>query len=94
MDLEAVREKMALRIGEQKANHIVTMIMPMIISDFYKLLTKAKPNNPVKEEYRIENNTITIEVYGYGVKPGESPQIARVCMDRLELWKNENLNRE
>ncbi len=87
MDLEAVREKLAIRYGEKRANHIVVMIMPMIIADFYKMLKAAKPNLPVKEEYHLDDDSGVIEMFGYGVVPGEEPKVMRMCMDHIEFYK-------
>ncbi len=93
MDLEEVRQKLAERMGEQRANHIAVMIMPMIISDFKEMLVKAKPNTPVKEEYYLDDNTCVIELSGYGVGEGADPitRFARVCVDHIEIWRNEQL---
>ncbi len=88
MDLEEVRVALTERIGEQKANHIVTMIMPMVIAAINKMLKAAKPTLPVKEEYHIDDNTSVIEMFGFGCREDETPRVERVCMDRIEIWKN------
>ncbi len=96
MDLEEVREKLAERIGEERANHIAVMIMPMIIADFKKMLIAAKPNFPVKEEYYLDDNSSVIEMYGYGVGEGADPlsRFARMCIDHLEIWRNPDLDKK
>ena len=94
MDLEEVRQKIAERYGEKRANHIATLLMPMIISDFYKMLRDAKPNLPVKEEYHLDDNSSVIEMMGYGVKPGEEPKVARVSIDHILIWQNKHLNED
>ncbi len=93
MDLEEVREKLADRIGEERANHITVMIMPMIIADFKKMLKAAKPNIPVKEEYYLDDNSSVIEMFGYGVGEGADPltKFAKMCFDHIEIWKNPEL---
>ena len=92
MDLEEVRAALAERFGEQRANHIAAMIMPMIISDFYKMLKAAKPNLPVKEQYYLDDNTSMIELTGYGPLPGRDPKIATVSIDRILIWTNPYLH--
>ena len=92
MDLEAVRQKIAERYGDKRASYITTLLMPMILADFYKMLTAAKPNLPVKEEYHLDDNSSLIELLGYGVKPGQEPKVASVSIDHILIWRNEHLH--
>ncbi len=94
MDMEAIRDALAERFGQKRANHIATMLMPMIQADFYKMLKAAKPNTPVKEEYHIDDNTSVIEMQGYGCKPGAEPKVARVSIDHIQIWVNEHVHDE
>ena len=94
MDLEAVRIKIAERYGEKRASYITTLLMPMILSDFYKMLKDAKPKLPVKEEYHLDDNSSIIELMGYGCKPGEEPRVERVSIDHILIWQNKKSNEE
>ena len=94
MDLEEVRIKIAERYGDARASHITTLLMPMILSDFYKMLTSAKPNLPIKEEYHLDDNSSVIELMGYGVRPGQTPKVASVSIDHILIWRNQHLHDE
>ena len=91
MDLEEIKTKIAERYGEKKASHIITMIMPMILADFYKMLQAAKPNLPVKEEYYLDDNSSVIELMGYGCLPGKEPKVITIGIDHIRIWTNSDL---
>ena len=52
------------RAGRERAAHYQTVILPQIIADFYGMLKDAPIGKPVREDYRMEDASMTISLEG------------------------------
>ena len=62
--IEKFNEQIEKKIGKQKLPHYQTMILPQITADFYKMLKEAPIGKVVREEYRMEDASMTIILEG------------------------------
>ena len=62
--MQELNEQIEKKIGKQKLPHYQTMILPQITADFYKMLKEAPIGEIVREEYRMEDASITIILEG------------------------------
>ena len=62
--MQELNEQIEKKIGEQKLPHYQTMILPQITADFYKMLKEAPIGKVVREEYRMEDASMTIILEG------------------------------
>ena len=62
--IEKFNEQIEKKIGKQKLPHYQTMILPQITADFYKMLKEAPIGKIVREEYRMEDASMTIILEG------------------------------
>ena len=62
--MQELNEQIEKKIGEQKLPHYQTMILPQITADFYKMLKEAPIGEVVREEYRMEDASMTIILEG------------------------------
>ena len=51
-------------IGRDKMPHYQTVVLPQILMDFNKQLQNAPADQIVSEEYRMEDNSLTIRITG------------------------------
>lgn len=63
------------KTGKQKLPHYQTVILPQITADFYKMLKEAPMGKLVREEYRMEDESMTIILEGK--KDRNGPAILR-----------------
>jgi hypothetical protein len=52
------------KIGKQRLPHYRTVILPQITADFYKMLKSAPIGKLIKEEYCMEDASMTIVLEG------------------------------
>ena len=62
--MQELNEQIEKKIGEQKLPHYQTMILPQITADFYKMLKEAPIGKVIREEYRMEDASMTIILEG------------------------------
>ena len=62
--IEKLNEQIEKKIGKQKLPHYQTMILPQITADFYKMLKEAPIGKVIREEYRMEDASMTIILEG------------------------------
>ena len=62
--IQELNEQIEKKIGKQKLPHYQTMILPQITADFYKMLKEAPIGKIVREEYRMEDASMTIILEG------------------------------
>jgi hypothetical protein len=62
--MQELNEQIEKKIGKQKLPHYQTMILPQIAADFYKMLKEAPIGKVVREEYRMEDASMTIILEG------------------------------
>ena len=58
-------------VGEDRADHYETVILPNIVMDFYKMLQGSKADSFVSEEYRMEDNSMKIVLCGLKDSKGQ-----------------------
>ena len=73
MDPWMIKLKNEIRnvVGEKKADHYETVILPNIVVDFYNMLRGSEADSPVSEEYRMEDNSFKIVLYGMKDNKGQ-----------------------
>ena len=57
--------------GEAKLAHYQMAILPQILADFYKMLSSQPDNRVVREQYRMDDGTMEIELSGAKKSDGE-----------------------
>ena len=62
--IEKFNEQIEKKIGKQKLPHYQTVVLPQITADFYKMLKDAPIGKTVREEYRMEDASMTIILEG------------------------------
>lgn len=62
------------------------VLVPSILGDFRKMLEKAGPGVPVREEYKTEDGRTTIEIEGEMVRNGKK---AEPCVRGLRVGGRE-----
>ncbi|MCR5000448.1 MAG: hypothetical protein K6A71_01480 [Lachnospiraceae bacterium] len=60
------------RAGAERAAHYQTVILPQIIADFYRMLKDAPIGKPVREDYRMEDASMTIILEGERKRSGSA----------------------
>ena len=51
-------------VGESELSHYQVTVLPRIFADFYKMLVNQPLNKIIKEQYRMENGKMEIELSG------------------------------
>ena len=51
-------------VGEEQLSHYRIIVLPQILADFYKMLKDQPVNKIIKEQYRMENGKLEIEISG------------------------------
>lgn len=51
-------------VGDDKAVHYETVILPNIVMDFYGMLQKSKSGEIVSEEYQMEDKSMKVMLKG------------------------------
>ncbi len=51
-------------VGKTELSHYRITILPQILADFYKMLKAGPLNKVIKEQYRMENGKMEIELSG------------------------------
>ena len=62
--IQELNEQIEKKIGKQMLPHYQTMILPQVTADFYKMLKEAPIGKVVREEYRMEDASMTIILEG------------------------------
>lgn len=66
--MESWMQKLNLEIGdivgEDQLSHYQVTVLPQILADFHKMLTCQPFNKTIKEQYRMENGKMEIELSG------------------------------
>ena len=62
--IQKLNEQIEKKIGKQKLPHYQTVVLPQITADFYKMLKDAPIGKTVREEYRMEDASMTIILEG------------------------------
>ena len=62
--MQELTEQIEKKVGKKKLPHYQTVILPQIMADFYKMLKEAQNGKHVREEYRIEDGSMTIILEG------------------------------
>ena len=62
--MQELNQQIENKIGKQKLPHYQAVILPQITADFYKMLKEAPTRKPVREEYRLEDGSMTIILEG------------------------------
>ncbi len=60
------------RAGAERAVHYQTVILPQIIADFYGMLKDTPIGKPVREDYRMEDASMTIILEGERKRSGSA----------------------
>ncbi len=50
--------------GPAKLSHYQVMILPQILADFHKMLTDQPAGKSIREQYRMEDGSMEIELVG------------------------------
>lgn len=58
------------KAGKEKTAHYQTVILPQIIADFYKMLNNAPVGELVREDYHMEDESMTIIFEGERKRSG------------------------
>ena len=51
-------------VGEDQLSHYQVTVLPRIFADFHKMLTGQPLHKSIKEQYRMENGKMEIELSG------------------------------
>ena len=51
-------------VGPEKISHYQVTILPQILADFYKTLQAQRAGNTAREQYRMEDGSLEIELSG------------------------------
>lgn len=51
-------------VGDEKATHYETVILPNIVMDFYGMLKRSKSGEIVSEEYQMEDKSMKVILKG------------------------------
>ena len=51
-------------VGEEELSHYQVTVLPQILADFYKMLKDRPLNKIVREQYRMENRKMEIQLSG------------------------------
>ncbi|MCR5357046.1 MAG: hypothetical protein K6E63_06550 [Lachnospiraceae bacterium] len=62
--MQKLTDQLEKKVGNQKLLHYQTVILPQITADFYNMLKKAPIGELVREEYRMEDASMTIILEG------------------------------
>lgn len=68
--MENLTKQIENKIGKQKLPHYLTVIIPQITADFYKMLKAAPIDQSVREEYCMEDASMTIVMEGLRNREG------------------------
>lgn len=68
MNMESWMQELIKQIenstGAERAAHFQTVILPQIIADYYRMLKEAPIGKPIREDYRMEDASMTITLEG------------------------------
>lgn len=62
--MQKLIEQIEKKTGKQKLPHYQTVILPQITADFYKMLKEAPIGKTIREEYHMEDASMTIILEG------------------------------
>ncbi len=62
--MERFTKQLEEKVTGDKIAHYQTVIMPQVIADFMKMLNDTPAGQIVREEYRMEDSSLTIRLEG------------------------------
>ena len=62
--MKKLTEEIGRIAGVEKVSHYQVVVLPQILANFYKMLQKQTFGIAVREQYRMEDGSMTIELCG------------------------------